>query len=213
MKNKWIHISEENETSELFSLRNEHLEFPFEYLPKAEILTLNELERLEQLESENNGFKNGGEFYEMVMLKYRRGPSEYCHDKRRKDLVKIIDECKIQNISLPSNFIKLMKTDTYVSRLRLGFGEIDLSDGIVPFENNNDSFLITFIKDSQECCFWYLLVDKDGSHKVLYNAHHWSNHLKIVDENDDPFEYYICANSIEEFIVRLSCEIRFKEKK
>lgn len=213
MKNKWFHITKECEENDEFLLDKKQLETPFEYLPQEEILTNTELDRLKELESEENGFKDGREFYEMIKLQYRLGPDIYFHNKRRKHLNSIISKCSNLNIKLPDNFAKLMNSDKLVSRLRLGFGEIDLSDGVAPFDNGEDTFIITFIKDSQGCRFWYLMVDKCGSHKILYNPHHWSNQDKeIISEDDAHFEYFICASSIEEFIVRLSYEIKIKER-
>jgi hypothetical protein len=101
----------------------------------------------------------------------KRGPSPEGHAARRRRFAELKQQALAQGFRLPAEFVALMESDEYVSRLRFGSHRLDLPDFIerCPLDEGRGMFL--FLCESQGCNYTHLLLAPDGSHCVTRSGH------------------------------------------
>ena len=83
--------------------------------------------------------------------------------------------------------------------------------GLLPFPKDENYFMIPFFGDSQGYEWWHILLNGEGEHCILYNRYHWNEHYMPNKPKEHDSQYYICANSFGEFLIRLSADIKAYE--
>ncbi len=114
---------------------------------------------------------------------------------------------------LPPEFVIFIRTSEWHTHLRsVTSCYLDLANSVLPFENG---FLFRFLRDQQDCIFWYLYVDADTtdhcvvSSSVCFGADDSGNLMEEPQET----EFYIWETFFERFLSRfwLENEILFAE--
>ena len=211
-KRKWLsHLDYSFDTYLPITDKN-ILENPFDYLPPVLSLSSEEQEELKQIEETSQDW-TGDEVIRMQMLRLKRGWywKEEGHQYIEKYLNEITQQANKLGITLPINLLKFYQDNMLINRIRWSHS-FSFREKIVPFPEQKGLFLLTFIIENQGCCYWYILLDKQGNHCILYNNHPWDTQPSDILPDDGPFEYYICADSFEDFIVRLSQELIKREQ-
>lgn len=211
-KKKWFSFyyndKENGEIVDLPTISKDFLENPFSTLPEKVVLCDEELKLIEDFESQNGSSEM---FVKYMRLKYWKGPFKFNYNGWDKTLLSIKKQCEKLGILLPDTFVQMLEDESIIPRMRTGSSHFSLPDQVALFPGREDIYIITFHEDQQGGGFWSLVTDKRGNHCILFNYHPWDVENLMMSEGDEPFEFFICAESIEEFIVRFSMDIRRKE--
>lgn len=143
-----------------------------------------------------------------------RGPTARTHEKRRArfaELKKVTEEMGFQ---LPADFVTLMETDEYVSRLRIGCQSIQLPEVLCPCPLDPSRVMFQFLIEEQGCDHTHLLLARDGSHCVTRSAFGYGLDPQLAGRPTQEEEQLICllAESFAEFLCRESDTIREYER-
>lgn len=206
---KWISFGKETLEIEAKSWVDKYEENPFDILPKEIILTSEEITWLEEKESKEEW--EGDEWMKMRQLRYKKGLQKGVHELRRDNFQKILDKCKQERLTLPNNFVELIMNDNHIDRFRCSWSEFVNFHKLVRFPNKKNIFLIPFHQDTQGGCVWYLAIDKKGNHLVIYYPTSVSNDYEFEFEAFKQ-DIFICAESINEFIIRMSFDFQTIEQ-
>lgn len=210
-RKKWIIIDEFHyHKVELKPINNHFIKNPFQRLPVKILLTENETNRLQNLTSKKQWV--GEEFLIMQRLKLKRGMTQSNFLSFQEELQQLISDCIKCNIELPPSFVTFFSTYDYLSRFRFGDISFFLFYSLVPFPENKSCYLVPFLGDSQGFGWWSLLMHQNGEYCVVYRDLHWLEY-PTGTEPAEYGEYFFCANSFEEFLVRISEDTVEKEKK
>jgi len=173
---------------------------PFKYLPPEIVLSDAELKLAEQYE---NGDFSGGYLSSQIAY-FRRARRREDHDRRRAKFHQIKTVTAAEGLTLPSEFITLMETDSYVDRLRHNTIWLQLPDEIVPLPADPSRQMLLFCGEGQGCGYWHLLLSPDGTHCVAYCDEPFGK-KGIYPSGYEPdlgdFEVNQCADSFAEWIV------------
>lgn len=206
-KKRWVIIDEyEYSKIELVKLDERLLIEPINSFPPEIVLTDYELKQLSDLEKQKGW--SGEEFYKMQQLQYRRGISQNSFQHYSDSFQQILEESKKINISVPTWFKYLFSSYKTLKRFRFGDIHFRIFEGIIPFPEFDNFYLIPFLGDSQGFCWWSILIDKASNYRIVYRDLHWREY-----PTEEYGEYFICSNSFEEFLVRLSIDSISKENK
>jgi hypothetical protein len=211
-QNKWIIIDEsEYEKIELTPIDKKLLENPINHFPNEIKLTIQETELLKKLEGKQNNYKHF-EFSKMLELRYKRGFSNDEYHYYKEHLKSLIVQCQNKGIKLPKWFKTLFQSYDLLTRFRFGDIGFWIRERIIPFPQNENYFLIPFLGDSQGFCWWSVLIDKDSNYCIIYRDTKW-NEEPLETEPKELGEYFLCSNTFEEFLIRLSIDTKDKEVK
>jgi|GEM_PF-4619011 len=206
---KWISFGNDNLKFETKFWIEKYKNNPFEVLPEDKSLTNEEYRWLKAIENKEEW--NGEEYSKIHKLRLRKGLLKSIHELRRKNFQKILDECKNESLTLPKNFVELIMNDKIIDRFRCQWSEFINFHKLIKFPNYNSIFLIPFHQDTQGGCVWFLVIDRKGNHFVL-------NYPTSVS-TDYVFEFekykqdiFICAENINEFIIRMSIDFKMIEQ-
>ena len=186
---------------------------PFNHLPERFYLTEEEEEIIALFyhrsetggspQSKHIGIGNALVIWYMMLIEKRGWGYE------EKDLKNLLKSCEKESIKLPQSFLQFFQTYDSQARFRTGDLSFTTYHQLAPFPDNEDYFIIPFFGDSQGFCWWYLLLNKSNEHCILYNDYHWAE-VPLPDEPEP--EFIVCADSFEEFIVRLTEDIKKQEE-
>lgn len=207
LKKEWYHLYDDLELPDIDRFVEANLSKPFESLPPQQELSKEEVDWL--IDNEQNGWE-GEDFLKMRQLRLKKGLSKESHAFRRKNFLKIHKQCKDLGLQLPKNFVKLLLTDKYIDRLRVTWTSFIYFPQLINFPEIKGIYLLPFHEDDQGCCTWYLVFNKKGEHFIFLYPDATSSNYQ-VDFKHNQSEMLLCAETIEEFIIRLSLEIRIKE--
>lgn len=215
----WFNIFERREVSfrniDITKFKN-----PFNHLPERFYLTKEEKEIVALYHHRSETGKNrksedihlGNTLVFWYMMLYAK---QVCSEEdfliRQNDFQKLLKSCKEKELKLPPSYLQFFQTHDFLARFRTGDLSFMTRHRLATFPDNEDYFIIPFFGDSQGFCWWYLLLNKEGEHCILYNNYHWR---EIGDRlpNEPAPEYILCADSFEEFIVRLAKDIKILEE-
>lgn len=206
---KWISFGDDNIELEAKAWVQKYEKNPFGALPIEINLTNEEDKWLEEKESKEEW--DGEEWLKMRKLRLRKGLQKGIHELRRTNFQKILNECKKEKITLPDNFVKFIMNDKYIDRFRCRWSEFVNFHKLVKFPSNDNFFLIPFHQDTQGGCVWYLAIDKKGNHVIIYYPTSDSTSYEFDFENNKD-EIFICAENINEFIIRMSLDFKVIER-
>lgn len=201
-------IHYEDDTS--FDIPLKVLHQPFDYAPTEQLLTKQEEELLAKLEKQNSW--EGKDFLTLSKLELKRGNNDKQAKLRSEKLENLLKECSEKGLKLPLNFIKLFQEDKLFNRFRLGSSVFTLPRKVTYFSEKKDIFIICFHQDWQ-CCFrYYLVIDLKGDHCIMLN-HNTEGYPYEDTENYSPdaLEFFVCADSFEEYIIKIAFLIRMYE--
>ncbi len=204
LNRKWTVIDEHSFTKiEITTLDENLLKNPLSSFPQKNILNKEEVSQLQELENQNKWI--GEEFLKLRKLQYKRGLTERQFEIYQKQLEHILAEAQPKGLKLPKWFITFFRNFEYVSRFKFSDISFWMPDGIVPFPNYNNYHLIPFLGDSQGFCWWSILIDDNSNYCIVYRDLHWREN---PDESQPKEfgEYYVCSDTFEEFLVRLSID-------
>lgn len=204
----WVNFHEQNE-AKFLEIDPTYFEKPFEHLPQHMMLDQEEKKLLAFLEDKKGW--NSQEFLTLTKLKEKRRESDEDFDFIQASLAKLVEACHNHGIHLPSQFLAFFQSQDYISRFRTSDLKFIAYHSPIPFPEDQTYFIIPFFGDSQGFGWWYLLLNRQSEHCVLYNAYYWNEIPESLRPNEPPPKYLICADSFSEFIVRLSFDVRIIE--
>jgi hypothetical protein len=175
--------------------------------------TLNERENelITILEKRNEW--TGEEFLALSKLRAKRGQSDQDFEVVQKYFAELQKDAKHKGIDLPNGFISFFNNHDFLARFRTGDLSFLTLEGLNIFPDNPNYFITPFLGDSQGFEWWYLVINKNSEYCILYNTYHWEEKGEFLSDGEPRPQYFICADSFEEFIARLSADIvRFEEK-
>jgi hypothetical protein len=109
-------------------------------------------------------------------------------------------------LTIPLEFVNFIQSPELHRHLRSANGcYLRLAESVLPFEAG---FLIRFLSDQQDCCFWYLFTNADGTDHCVVSS------IPFFDADDVEFEphelvetaFQIWATSFEGFLSRFWIE-------
>jgi hypothetical protein len=141
-----------------------------------------------------------------LMTKYQSNEPEEIDEAMRA----ILRQAKSLHLSLPPEFIKLMRSEELQSQIPSCTAcYFDLSAEIIPCPLSNDEgYLIRFMNDQQNVLLWYLYIRPDGGHCVVVSPIPFDNAEARGQLNDYVIlnNTFFCAESFEEFVYRFWLE-------
>ncbi|MBT28517.1 MAG: hypothetical protein CMO01_02570 [Thalassobius sp.] len=171
-------------------------------LNKEEENTLNELLLKDQW--------IGDEFLTMLRLKAKQGVSSELFEAYQIDLKVLENSCRSLNIKLPESFHKLFSNFEYLSRFRFYDVSFILNERVISFSENSVDHLIPFMKGSQGLAWWFIMINDKNNYRVVFGDLHY-NEFPDKSEDKELSEFFICSESFEEFLYRLSRDLRKNE--
>jgi len=215
----WFNIFERKEVP-YSSIDTTKFKTPFNHLPERFYLTEEEKEIValyyhRSATGENKKMENIHLQNSIVIWYMMLHAKEVCNEEDFQVglscFQKLLRNCKEQRINLPQSFSRFFQTHDFKARFRTGDLMFITLEGLTPFPDNQNYFITPFFGDSQGFCWWYLLMNKASEYCILYNNYHWREIGRQLPEEPKP-EFIICADSFEEFIVRLAEDIKNKEE-
>lgn len=151
---------------------------------------------------------------ERKMQKYR--PSKAYQDALVSKLANIQDRAHQLGLSLPDAFVLLMSSPDLQDRIPSATAcFFSLPDDIVPcLEHEDDAFVIPFLRDQQDCCAWYLYINRRNETCVLvaglelieFLDPEIAAEISAEDRQDILDGTKVCSTSFETFIYRFWLE-------
>ena len=193
---------------------------PFKHLPERLYLTEEEEEILalyyHRSKAEENkkqkDIRIGSTLVVWYMMLYsKQVRSEKDFQWLQSDFLKSLKSCKEKEIKLPPSYLQFFQTYDFLVRLRPADLFFKTDQLLATFPDNKEYYLLPFFGDSQGFCWWYLLLNKANEHCILYNNYHWREIGDQLPDEPEP-EFIVCADSFEEFIVRLAEDIKNDEE-
>jgi hypothetical protein len=209
---KWRTINQlNNDLLKFEKLDKKLLINPVDSFPEKRILSKKQIIQLQKHE-EKGGNWSGEEFLEMCQLKTIRGITSADFLFITEELEKIKGQAADIGIKIPKWFVFFFENRELINRFRVGCFSFFIYEGIVSFPNYEDYYLIPFFGDSQGYSWWHILINSKSEYRIVYRNYHWNEE----PEEHEPKEagtYYICSDTFEEFLIRLSIEQIQMEKK
>lgn len=109
-------------------------------------------------------------------------------------------------IQLPPEFLTFIRTPEWHKHLRSATGcYLALAESLLPFANG---FLLRFLSDQQDCAFWYLYLNADGSDHCVVSSYEYfdANNMDIDVGELQETDFYIWETSFERFMSRFWIE-------
>jgi hypothetical protein len=129
-----------------------------------------------------------------------------CADKLPIQLESAITSAKEHGFTLPPEFVTFIRTREWHKHLRsVTACYLNLAESVMPFA---DGFLLRFLHDQQECAFWYLYLNADGSDHCVVSSYEYFDaddmdyEIEVVKETD----FHIWETSFERFMSRFWLE-------
>jgi len=208
---KWITLDEKYFSKvELGKLKYNTIKNPVKFFPVKIELNKKETDFLKSLELQKSW--KGDEFLTLHKLKVKRGISLEHFDLFKEDLKLLNIQCKNKEIRLPNWFFNFFNNYDYLSRFRFRIISFYIGYGLIPFPEDDNYYLIPFLGDSQGFNWWGIMIDKNNEYCIVYRDLFW---LENPEENESKEygEYYYCSNTFEEFLRRLSFDLKENEKR
>ena len=159
----------------------------------------------ENTKSENIGIGNALVIWYMMLLEKRGwGYGE-------KDLKILLKSCEEKKIRLPKSFLQFFQTPDFQARFRTEDLSFIPFARLTSFPEEENYYITPFFGGSQGSCYWYLLLNKASEYCILYNNFHLAEIDNRLPEEPEP-EFIVCADSFEEFLVRLVEDIKIQEE-
>lgn len=109
-------------------------------------------------------------------------------------------------LKLPAEFVTFIRTREWHNHLRsVTACYLNLAETVLPFANG---FLLRFLHDQQDCAFWYLYLNKDGSDHCVVMSYEYFDADDMdyeIDELKDT-DFHVCETSFERFMSRFWLE-------
>jgi hypothetical protein len=178
---------------------------PLEHLPPKIVLSDAELDLAARYEK---GDFSGGYVTSQIAY-FRRGPSAEHHQKRREKFGRLKAEVDRRGLVLPKEFVGLVESDDYVSRLRHNCIWITLPDELVPLPADPQYTLFLIFGEGQGCGYWHLLLAPGGGHVVAFSEHPFGlGNIYPGEYQPDlaSFKVYRCADTFAQWIVNFFAE-------
>jgi hypothetical protein len=151
---------------------------------------------------------SGGYVASQIAL-FRRGPSAEANQARRETFRRLQAEVDRRGLVLPADFVELVESDDYVSRLRHNCIWIRLPDELVTLPSDPQYTLFLIFGEGQGCGYWHLLLAPDGGHVVAFSEHPFGLR-NLYPSGREPdlasFKVYRCADSFAQWIVNFFAE-------
>jgi len=209
-RSKWINISDRKAIA-FKDIEDHKIRNPFNHLPQKLILSEEEEELLMLLERDR-GYETD-EFLMYSILRSKIGIGVEGFKRIQSGLRKLLKDCEEKHINLPTTFLTFFQTYEYLNRFRTSDCGLTFttSEGLNVFQEDERYFITPFLRSEEDYCWWYLLLNQKGEYCILYNDVYWRDKDFNFERDSVKFEYIICADSFEEFIVRLSRDIKTTE--
>lgn len=208
----WINIYDRTEKA-FRNIEADKICAPFKYLPQRLFLTREE-EALIALFDELEGVCGANdEYFLYALLRSKRVIGVEGFKVVQNRLRELQKDSEAKQISLPNTFLTFFQTHDYLARFRTSDFSFFPCKCLNVFPEDERYFITPFFGDSQGFCWWYLLLNQKGDYCILYNAYHWRETDSAPEDDPIGAEYIICADTFEEFIARLSEDIKIKERK
>ena len=110
------------------------------------------------------------------------------------------------NVSLPTEFVTFIRTPDWHKRLRSATGcYLDVAESLLPFA---DGYLLRFLNDQQDCAFWYIFTNADGSDRCVVSSYEYFDADEMDYEIEDlkDTDFHVWASSFEGFMSRFWIE-------
>lgn len=133
-----------------------------------------------------------------------------CADVLPHQLASVMASAEEYGLTLPDEFVTFIRTPALHRHLRSATAcYLNIAGSVLPFA---EGFLIRFLSDQQDCAFWYLYTNADGSdHCVVMSLEYFDadDEADAIDETD----FYFLATSFEAFLSRfwIENEIMFSD--
>ena len=203
LEEKWVIMDEESydkiPKSDIDSTSWDNLA---SYFPQKLDLSPKEKETLNQLEQKERW--TGNEFLTMRLLQKKRGISESDFEKIQVSLRSIQLQLHKKGLVLPKWFSTFFESYDYLSRFRFDTISFQIWQGVLTHPKNAEWLLIPLVGDSQGFAWWGMIINSKGESIISYQDVHWEEAA-----NQKEFR---CADSIEEFLFRMSQDLIHKEK-
>jgi hypothetical protein len=131
-------------------------------------------------------------------------------DDRADDLPKQLDSAIASagklGVRLPSEFVTFIRTPQWHKHLRsVTACYLNLARTLLPC---SDGFLLRFLHDQQDCAFWYLYLNADGSDHCVVSSYDYFDADNMDFEKDELKEkdFHIWETSFERFLSRFWIE-------
>lgn len=129
-----------------------------------------------------------------------------CGDDLPTQLDSAIASAENHHLTLPSEFVTFMRTPEWHMHLRsVTACYLNLAESLLPFANG---FLLRFLHDQQECAFWYLYLNADGSDHCVVSSYEYFD-ADYMDYDIDELtetDFHIWETSFERFMSRFWIE-------
>ena len=131
-------------------------------------------------------------------------------DERADDLPAQLDaaiaSATDRGLTLPPEFVTFIRTPEWHKHLRsVTACYLNLAETVLPFANG---FLLRFLHDQQDCAFWYLYLNTDGSDHCVVSSYEYFDADEMDYELDELKEtdFHIWETSFERFMSRFWLE-------
>ncbi len=127
-------------------------------------------------------------------------------DELPRQLTSAIASADDFHVRLPPEFITFIRTPDWHKHLRsVSACYLNLAESLLPFA---DGYLLRFLHDQQNCAFWYLFLNADGSDHCVVSSYEYFDaddmDYEIEDLKETDFE--VQETSFERFISRFWVE-------
>lgn len=110
-----------------------------------------------------------------------------------------------KRVTIPREFYKFLGNADLVCRIRTAAdGYFQFPNSVLPWPFNEAWSLIHFFSDSQDCFWWYLLVNDNHDHCVVASTDLYYDVNRKDGTNID--NWWFCEESFESFVIRLWIE-------
>ena len=129
-----------------------------------------------------------------------------CANDLPAQLDSAIASAEEHGLKLPPEFVTFIGTPEWHKHLRsVTACYLNLAESVLPFANG---FLLRFLHDQQDCAFWYLYLNADGSDHCVVSSSEYFDAADMDYEIDELKEtdFHIWETSFERFMSRFWIE-------
>ncbi|UZR99421.1 hypothetical protein [Chondrinema litorale] len=152
----------------------------------------------------------GDEFLTMLRLKAKKGISPELFETYQVDLKVLEYSCSSLNFKLPESFQALFSNFEYLSRFRFFDVSFMLNEKIIPLLENGIGDLVPFMRGSEGFAWWFIMMKDQNDYRIVYRDLPYGEFPDKL-EDKELGEYFICSDCFEEFVFRLSGDLRNNE--
>ena len=183
----------------------------FDYLPKPIRLTPEIQELAIRYTAGEVGFKD---YRAKQAAKFIQPLSEENHNQRRDRFCQLSEEAISAGYSIPKNFRTLVETDAFIDRIHHNTIWMQMPEELWRLPEDPTQLVFLAFVEGQGCCNWHLLLNLDGSHKMVCcdSPFGWLSIWPIAKNGSRSVPDYsdwivdCCADTIEEWLYHFFVE-------